>query len=321
MRRFLVTGAAGFIGSFLVEMLLANNYEVVGVDNLSNSSIDNLKESYLNPRFQFFKADVCDEKQMQSLIVDFKVTEIWHLAANTDIISSHKSPLRDFRDCAEATVKILEAMRVTGVKKIVFASSGSVYGHLGNNRNVTESMGPLKPLSTYGAGKLASEGFIAAYANLYEIESHIFRFGNVLGSRINHGVVYDFVNKLIKDKSRLQILGDGTQEKNYFRISDCLLGMWNISNIPIKEGKIRILNLGNSTLTNVLRIAEICADIAGASKVKIELEGKPLAWPGDQPIIRLDCSLAYTYGWKCLEDSDESVRKTAEELFAKNRNA
>ncbi len=317
MRKFLVTGAAGFIGSFLVEKLLSMGFVVVGVDDLSNGSMENLQKSALNPNFHFFKFDVCDSNRLQGLIVDFELTEIWHLAANTDIISSHESPLRDFKDCTEATVQVLEAMRLTGIKKIVFASSGSVYGHMGNNLIVNESTGPLMPLSTYGAGKLASEGFIAAYANLYQIESHIFRFGNVLGSRINHGVIYDFIQKLIKDKLKLKVLGDGTQEKNYFRVLDCIEGMWQISNVPIENDSCRILNLGNSTLTNVMKIAEICADVVGAKAIEIEVEGKPLAWPGDQPIIRLDCSLANSYGWKCQSDSDDSVRITAQELYGK----
>jgi UDP-glucose 4-epimerase len=319
MRKFLVTGAAGFIGSFLVEKLLAMDFEVVGVDNLSNGKMENLKDSISSPNFHFFEFDVCDSKRLQELILDFSITEIWHLAANTDIITSHQSPFRDFRDCAEATVQVLEAMRITGVKKIIFASSGSVYGHLGNNLIVNESTGPLMPLSTYGAGKLASEGFIAAYANLYKIESHIFRFGNVLGSRINHGVIYDFINKINQDKSILRVLGDGTQEKNYFRVIDCLDGMWQISNVPIEIEYCRILNLGNSTLTNVLKIAKICADVVGAFEIQIEIEGNALAWPGDQPIIRLDCRLANSFGWTCSSDSDESVRLTAAELYQKSK--
>lgn len=314
-KRVLITGAAGFIGSYLAEFLLDKEFEIIGIDDLSNGSMDNLEACRKNSNFTFFEHDVCDTVFLREVMSDFHISEVWHLAANTDIISSHDSPMRDFKDCAEATVSVLEAMRFQSVKKIIFASSGSVYGNLGSGLAVKEDIGPLKPLSTYGAGKLASEGFIAAYANLFGIQSHIFRFGNVLGSRINHGVIYDFIDRLYSNNSKLLVLGNGNQEKNYFRVSDCIGGMWHISNIALEDGNCRILNLGNSSLTNVLSIAKICSEVAGTQDTEIEVEGKLLAWPGDQPIIRLDCTSAFSYNWECEFDSDESVLLTAQELY------
>jgi UDP-glucose 4-epimerase len=207
-------------------------------------------------------------------------------------------------------------MRITDTKKIVFASSGSVYGSLGMGVSVNESIGPLMPLSTYGAGKLASEAFIASYANLFGIKSHIFRFGNVLGDRINHGVIYDFARKLKSNPSRLEVLGNGKQEKNYFRVDDCIDGMWQISRKENIGKNCNILNLGNSSLTNVVRIAEIVIEESKLSNVELIVEGKDLAWPGDQPIIRLDCSEAAGNGWVCKVDSDSAVRRTARELLS-----
>jgi len=207
----LVTGAAGFIGSYVCEYLLEKNFRVIGLDNFSNGNLKNLSNLTDTPNFTFIEMDVCNTESLVQVMNEHNFDEVWHLAANTDIISSHKSPIRDFKDCAEATVSVLEAMRRTNAKKIIFASSGSVYGELGRGVAVTEGIGPLKPLSTYGAGKLASEGFIAAYANLYGIESYIFRFGNVLGDRINHGVIFDFARKLKSDPTQLLILGNGKQ--------------------------------------------------------------------------------------------------------------
>ena len=287
-----------------------------GIDNLSNGNLENLQKSLTFPKFSFTKMDACETGLLISIMKENNFDEVWHLAANTDIISSHKSPIRDFKDCAQATVSVLEAMRITNTKKIVFASSGSVYGALGMGDSVNESVGPLKPLSTYGAGKLASEGFIASYANLYGIKSYIFRFGNVLGDRINHGVIYDFARKLKSDPSKLVVLGNGKQEKNYFRVDDCIDGMWQISRKEMNSESCIILNLGNSSLTNVTRIAEIVIEESKLTNVELVVEGKDLAWPGDQPIIRLDCTEATGDGWDCKVDSDGAVRQTARELLS-----
>jgi UDP-glucose 4-epimerase len=314
--KILITGAAGFIGSYLCEFMLERDFSVHGIDNFSNGKIDNLQKSLQFKKFSFTEMDVCETESMNSILREHSFDEVWHLAANTDIISSHKSPTRDFKDSAQATVSVLEAMRITDTKKIVFASSGSVYGSLGMGVSVNESIGPLMPLSTYGAGKLASEAFIASYANLFGIKSHIFRFGNVLGDRINHGVIYDFARKLKSNPSRLEVLGNGKQEKNYFRVDDCIDGMWQISRKEIIGKNCNILNLGNSSLTNVVRIAEIVIEESKLSNVELIVEGKDLAWPGDQPIIRLDCSEAAGNGWVCKVDSDGAVRRTARELLS-----
>jgi UDP-glucose 4-epimerase len=319
LRRILITGVAGFIGSYLAEYLIKQGNSVIGVDNLSNGSMQNLKEVSDSGDFKFVQLDVRETNKMLDILLQHEVTEVWHLAANTDIISSHDNPKRDFQDCAEATFSVLEAMRGSFAKRIIFASSGSVYGPLGSGIAVPEIVGPLKPMSTYGAGKLASEAFISAYSNLYDIDAFIFRFGNVLGDRINHGVVYDFVRKLMSDPARLQIRGDGSQEKNYFLVSDCIAGMDYVVNTYSFADSERalIVNLGNSTLTNVQQIARIVIAQLGLHDVEISIEGTKLAWPGDQPIVRLDCSLARSFGWDCEQDSDSAVRITAKQLYLK----
>jgi UDP-glucose 4-epimerase len=301
LKRILITGVAGFIGSYLAEYLIGQGNYVVGVDNLSNGSIQNLKESGECKDFKFVQLDVRETNKLVDILLQHEVTEVWHLAANTDIISSHDNPMRDFQDCTEATFSVLEAMRRSLPRRIIFASSGSVYGPLGSGIAVPETVGPLKPMSTYGAGKLASEAFISAYSNLYNIDAFIFRFGNVLGDRINHGVVYDFVRKLIGDPTQLQIRGDGSQEKNYFLVSDCIAGMnFFVNKYSFAELEARIV------------VEEL--DLYG---VDISIEGAKLAWPGDQPIVRLDCGLARSFGWDCEQDSDSAVRITAKQLYLK----
>jgi UDP-glucose 4-epimerase len=316
MKCVLVTGAAGFIGSYLSERLLTANYKVVGVDNLSSGNKSNLRDIDTDPNFNFFEFDINNTEKLVSVIRSFDVSEIWHLAANTDIISSHNDPFRDFKDSAQGTVSVLEAMRMTETKRIIFASSGSVYGSLGRNESVSEETGPLIPLSTYGAGKLAAEAFIGAYSNLYGMRAFIFRFGNVLGDRLTHGVIYDFVRKLLENPKELEILGDGTQEKNYFTVHDCIDGMLFIVSTQIdRDPGATILNLGNTGLTNVKRIAELVISAGNYEDVRVSIEGKQLAWPGDQPIIRLNTEKSSSLGWSCRVTSDDAVFKTAKEMF------
>ena len=310
--RILVTGAAGFIGSLLVEKMLSMGRSVVGIDNLSNGTLTNLESARQSPNFVFHEMDCTD---IDALVTAMRgIEEVWHLAANTDIISAHKNPKRDFRDCVEATFCVLEAMKLHRVPRIIFASTGSVYGAMSYANEVTESSGPLKPLSTYGAGKLASEAFISSYSNLYDIESYIFRFGNVIGGRISHGVIFDFVRKLSKNGDRLLVLGNGTQTKNYFLAKDCIDGMLHLSSRNLPE-RCEIINLGAQDLTNVLRIAEIVISEMKLQDTVIEIEGTEYAWPGDQPIVRLNCDKAASLGWRCNTSSDEAVRLATREII------
>ena len=310
--KVLVTGAAGFIGSLLIERLLSEGKFVVGVDNLSNGSIENLSIAIKSENFEFYKMDCTDVVAVTSVMEN--VTEVWHLAANTDIITAHGNPMRDFQDCAFATFCVLEAMRIQKVPRIIFSSSGSVYGALSFQSEVTEKSAPLKPLSTYGAGKLASEAFISSYCNLYSIQGFIFRFGNVIGGRISHGVIFDFVRKLSRNPENLVILGNGMQTKNYFLAKDCIDGMLFLSSLEHEESCV-IINLGAQDLTNVQTIAKIVIDEMSLKNTVVQLDGAEFAWPGDQPIVRLNCNFATSLGWRCATASDDAVRIATKEIL------
>lgn len=310
--KVLVTGAAGFIGSLLIERLLSEGKFVVGVDNLSNGSIKNLSIATKSEYFKFYKMDCTDVVAVTSVMEN--VTEVWHLAANTDIITAHRNPMRDFQDCAFATFCVLEAMRIQKVPRIIFSSSGSVYGALSFQSEVTEKSAPLKPLSTYGAGKLASEAFISSYCNLYNIQGFIFRFGNVIGGRISHGVIFDFVRKLSRNPENLVILGNGMQTKNYFLAKDCIDGMLFLSSLKQEESCV-IINLGAQDLTNVQTIAQIVIAEMSLKNTVVQLDGTQFAWPGDQPIVRLNCNMATSLGWRCATASDDAVRIATKEIL------
>ena len=310
--KVLVTGAAGFIGSLLIEKLLLDGRFVVGIDNLSNGSLENLSIAISSENFEFHKMDCTDIVAISSVMKN--VTEVWHLAANTDIITAHRNPIKDFQDCAYATFCVLEAMRIQKISRIIFSSSGSVYGALSFQSEVTERSAPLKPLSTYGAGKLASEAFIASYCNLYAIQGFIFRFGNVIGGRISHGVIFDFIHKLSQNPEKLIILGNGMQTKNYFLAKDCIDGMLFLSSLKQEEACI-IINLGAQDLTNVQTIAQIVIAEMNLKDVVVQLDGAEFAWPGDQPIVRLNCYLAANLGWRCATTSDDAVRIATREIL------
>ena len=317
MRHF-VTGGAGFIGSHLVDRLLREKGNSVTVyDNLSNGRMEYLRHHVGKKNFQFVQADVLDEERIKAVMRGHDL--VWHLAANTDIIGSHEQPQRDLRDCVIGTFNVLDAMRRTGVKPILFASSGAVYGDLCRDVAVSECAGPLLPVSTYGAGKIGGEAFISSFCSVYGLRAWMFRFGNVIGARMTHGVIFDFINKFRQNPKELLIRGDGRQEKNYFLVEECIDGMtWAFRNIPMTEAvPADIFNLGTTTISRVTRIAEIVKEELGLSDAIIRIEGTSKAWPGDQPRVHFTVDRINKLGWKTRHTSDESVRIAVRRMLGK----
>jgi len=307
VNKIFVTGGAGFIGSHLVDILLPQGYEVTVYDNLSNGRMDFIRQHMEHPHFNFVQADVLD---LPKLIASLQGHDlVWHLAANTDVIGSHANPERDLRDCTMATFNIIEAMRLVGIRPILFSSTGAVYGNMCADVSVTESAGPLLPVSTYGAGKIGSEAFISSFCHVYGLHAWIFRFGNVIGARMTHGVIYDFVQKLRQNPSELVIRGDGRQEKNYFLVEECIDGMgYAFRNIPMTEEKpCDTFNLGTTTISRVTTIAEFVREEMELPDARIRIEGTKKAWPGDQPRVHFTVDKINKLGWKAHYSSDEAV--------------
>lgn len=309
IRRVFISGGAGFIGSHICDLLISEGFKVTVYDNFSNGKEEFIQHHLNNSNFTLIKGDCLDKQILTKAMKAHDL--VWHMAANTDLVSSHTQPDRDLNDCVLATFNVLEAMRENKIQDLLFASSGAVYGKLCLSDFVDESAGPLKPMSPYGAGKIASEAFIHAYSHLYNIRSWMFRFGNVIGLRVTHGILYDFINKLKKDPSILKVLGDGTQEKNYFLTEECIQGMiWSFNNIKLDdENPCECINLGTNSVSNVISIAKIVIQEMGLEgKTKIDIEGKKYAWLGDQPKVHLDTSKINSLGWKARYSSDEAVR-------------
>jgi len=307
-KRIMITGAAGFIGSNLVEFLVKEN-EVLGIDNLSSGTEDNIREFYSSKNFKFKKLDVKDKDEMKQVMNGIDI--VFHLSANADVRRGFDDPVIDFRENALATHNLLECMREKDVKELVFASTSAVYGNAGIIPT-PETYGPLKPISHYGASKLAAEAFIFSFSDNYDFKSSVFRFANVVGKRGTHGVIFDFIEKLKKDNKRLEVLGDGTQSKSYIHVEDCVRGMTEL------HGKgDGLFNLGTKERTSVSKIADLVVS-RYAPNAKIRYVGGPggAGWKGDIKVMQLDVSKALRNGWKYKFESTESVKTAIEEIGA-----
>jgi len=307
-KRIVITGVAGFIGSNMAESLVEDN-EVIGIDNLSWGNENNLKNVYKNKNFKFVKEDVNNTKSLSNIIKGSDI--VIHLSANPDVRLGYGNTDIDFRENAKATYSVLEAMRASDVKELIFSSSSTVYG-IPDVLPTPENFGPLKPVSHYGASKLAAEAFIFSYSNLYGFRSSIFRFANVVGRKGTHGVIVDFIKKLRRNPEILEVLGDGTQSKSYIYVDDCIDAM------KFLHGKgDGLFNIGTDGRTSVLDIAKYVID-KYSPKAKVKLMGGPNGggWPGDIKVMSLDIRKAKSYGWNYRLDSDEAIKKTVDEIGA-----
>ncbi|HPF99730.1 MAG TPA: NAD-dependent epimerase/dehydratase family protein [Kiritimatiellia bacterium] len=317
VKKVFLTGGAGFIGSHVVDILLPQGYHVTVYDNLSNGRREFIEPHFGKSNFKFVQADCLD---LDRLMAEMKGHDlIWHLAANTDIIGSHDNPIRDLKDCTMATVHVLESMRKLGIKPLLFSSTGAVYGDLCTDASVSEAAGPLLPVSTYGAGKIGSEAFISSFCHVYGLRAWMYRFGNVIGARMTHGVIYDFINKFRQNPKELLIRGDGRQEKNYFLVEECIDGMaYGFRSIPMNDDKpCDVFNLGTTTISKVTYIAEVIREEMGLKDAKLTIEGTKKAWPGDQPRVHFTVDKINALGWRTKHTSDESVRIAVRRMMGK----
>lgn len=312
--RILVTGGAGFIGSHLCDALVASGHSVVAVDNLSLGREQNVAQLRDNPGFEFVRGDLLQAEWFEPLVGRGHFDCVFHMAANSDIARSHADPQVDLDNTFMTTFRVLEAMRNAGVRQIVFASTSAVYGEvLGHIR---EDFGPLKPISHYGAAKLSSEAFISSYCENYGISSWITRFPNVVGSRATHGAVYDFVLKLRRTPGRLEVLGNGTQEKPYLNVHDLIDGIllvWRST-----QERVNIYNVGATTRSKVSDIARIVIE-EGRADAEIVYTGGDRGWIGDVPTFAYDISAINALGWSPSMTSDEAIRTAARAIWAEYR--
>lgn len=308
----LVTGAAGFIGSSLVDQLLAQGNEVIGVDNFSTGRRQFLKDALRHPKFKLAERDLMDENALTDLLTP-ETAIVFHFAANADVRDGLKHPRKDLEQNTIVTSNVLEAIRTRGVKAFAFSSTGSVYGEAAVIPTPENAPFPVQT-SLYGASKLAGEALISAYAEGYGIRATIFRFVSILGERYTHGHVYDFVRALQQDPSQLKILGDGNQRKSYLYIGDCIRAVLHCIEQPHPRG-VEIFNLGTDEFTNVKNSVDIITRKLGVSPER-RFSGGERGWVGDNPFIFLDCSKLKSTGWKAQKTIAESVGLTVDYLTA-----
>jgi UDP-glucose 4-epimerase len=308
--RVLVTGAAGFIGSNLVDALLARGDDVVGFDNFVTGFREFLREAESHSRFRIVEGDVLD---LNALTIACKGADlVIHLQANADVRFGPEHPDRDLRQNVIATHNVLEAMRLNNVKRIAFSSTGSVYGEARQIPTREDCPFPIQT-SLYGASKLAAEGLIQAYAESFGFVADIFRFVSILGPRYTHGHVFDFIRSLEADPSRLHILGDGQQRKSYLHVEDCIAAI-KIA-IDHVHDRTEIYNLGHPTYCQVTDSAGWICEVLGASPV-FSFAGGERGWIGDNPFIHLDISRIASLGWAPRHSIADSIKATAEWLVA-----
>jgi len=318
VKRVFVTGGAGFIGSHVADILMRQGYETRVYDNLSNGHQEFIQEHIGRPGFDFVRADLGDTDRLTEAMAGHDL--VWHLAANTDIIGGAEQPRRDLHDCVIGTFNVLEAMRKNGIQHVLFSSTGAVYGELCAEAARDEECGPLLPVSTYAAGKIGSEAFISSFCHLYGLRAWIFRFGNVIGARMTHGVISDFIRKLRANPGELLIKGDGRQEKNYFLVEECIAGMAHVfQNVSMTDATpCDIFNLGTSSISRVVDIAEIVKSEMNLPDARIVIEGTHRAWPGDQPRVHISVDKIERHGWRAQRTSDEAVRVAVRRMLCKD---
>lgn len=308
----LVTGGAGFIGSHLDDALIARGHQLTIVDNLVLGRKENIEHLIGNPNFRFIKADLLDMTKMREIFAEGKFNMVYHLAANSDIQKGGKDPMVDYNLTFNTTFNVLQLLKEFEIKKFFFASTSAIYGETYDVLN--EDYGPLKPVSNYGAGKLASEAFISAFSSTYGIQTWITRFPNVVGERFTHGVIYDFIHKLQKNPEDLEVLGNGEQCKPYVYVKDLVEAILYV--IDHSSEKYNVYMIGSDSRTKVKEIAAMVIEEMGLN-AKIRYTGGDRGWVGDVPEFRYDLTKINKLGWTAPHNSNESVRLAIQKALGK----
>jgi len=311
MGNFAVIGGAGFIGSHFVDHLILNRHQVKVIDNLCSGTVSRIEQHLGCPEFEFKMLSIEDTSALAQELTDTDV--VIHLASNPDIARAATDPRIDFVQGTVLTESVLEAARISGVNRILYASGSGVYGDVGSELLNEESA--IKPISTYGASKAAGEHLLQAYSHMFGIKSLAFRFANVVGARQTHGVGYDFLNRLEKDSGHLHILGNGKQSKSYVHVSDIVQGVLLASEKATSD--FDVFNISTSDFIDVNEIAlmvmkELQIDSQG---IDITYSGGDRGWKADVPVVRIDASKITDLGWLPKYTSYTAIQKSIREML------
>jgi UDP-glucose 4-epimerase len=312
--KVLITGGAGFIGSRLAGRLLDRGDTVFVVDDLSLGTRENVAPYASNPRFALRVMDVC-AGDFPAVVREAAPERVYHLAANSDIPAGLARTRTDLDKTFLTTFAVLDAMKLQGCRELVFASTSAIYGEA--DGDLREDHGPLKPISLYGAAKLASEGYVSAYCALFGIRAWVYRFPNVIGPNLTHGVIYDFVRRMAKDPGKLEVLGNGSQTKPYLHVDDLLDAILLGAQHPAQP--VATYNVAGEGLTSVREIAETVREEMGLADAKLVYGTSDRGWPGDVPRFAYDTARIRALGWKPTLSSTEAVRAAVRAEVARCR--
>lgn len=307
---YAVIGGAGFIGSHVARELIGAGENVTVYDNFSSGSMRHLSEIADDAHLKIVKADIKDFSDLKSALAG--IDTVYHFASNPDIAKAAVCPDIDFWEGTFLTNNVVEAMRINNVAKLIYASGSGVYGECGT-LPVREDFPDMRPISTYGASKLACETLICSYCHMFGLSAAAFRFANVVGPRQTHGVGFDFVRKLKEKPDKLVILGDGTQDKSYIHISDIIAALRLIETKHLNG--YDVYNVATSDSVTVTNIADMARKITGADSAVYEYTGGNRGWKGDVPIIRMNSEKIRNLGWSNKYTSEEALYSSMSAMF------
>ena len=302
--RCLVTGCAGLIGSQLVDRLLHDGHQVTGYDNFSTGRHQFLDHAKKSPNFTLIIADLLDQQKLIESMDDCDV--VFHMAANADVRFGTEHPGKDLQQNTLATFYVLEAMRMNNIKRIAFASTGSIYGESVMIPTPENAPFPIQT-SFYGASKLAAEGLIQAYCEGFNFEAYIFRFVSILGERYTHGHVFDFYKQLLQNPTKLIVLGNGQQKKSYLYVQDCIDAI--LLALEKAQDKVNVFNLGTNEYCQVNDSIQWICNYLHVNP-QIQYSGGARGWIGDNPFIFLDCHAINSLGWHPKFSIQEGINST-----------
>ncbi len=312
MKKYFIAGGAGFIGSHLCKKIFTDEPQssITVYDNFSSGKMWHLEEIY--DKITIVDADIKDTDKLTSAVKG--ADAVYHFASNPDISKAMTQPDIDFWEGTYLTNNILEAMRKSGVKNLIYASGSGVYGDTGY-LETPEDYSPQLPISTYGASKLSCEALICSYCYMFDMNAAAFRFANVVGPNQTHGVGYDFIKKLLIDRTRLAILGDGSQSKSYIYVSDIINAIRTVETKFLKN--YSYFNVSTEDYITVKEIADLTAEVMeiGSENVKYEFSGGNRGWKGDVPVVRLNSDKIRKLGWKNKYSSKQAIQLSLRSMY------
>ena len=308
-KKVLVFGGAGFIGSHLTERLIQEGAAVTVYDNLKTGRTANLAKVWRHPGFRFIEADVCERNKVEETVPGHEV--IFHFCDDSDIRSAAEHPDTFVEQNIMGLFYVLESMRRNGIRLILFPSSTTVFGELAHPP-ASELHGPLTPLNIYGGAKLAAEGLISAWAHTYDFRAIVFRFVGIIGGRMDHGVVHDFVRKLQQDPAQLEILGDGTQRRSFVLVDDCIEAM--LFALAKAAKNYNLVHIGNADQISVNDTAAAIFEVMKLKNVQRRYTGGKVGWKGDVTSNFIATETLTAWGWKPPRSSREAVFEAARRL-------